>query len=358
MGTRDPNQTARNKIIDNMTQELKSLLPSVLSETGIESQGSLHGIYGGKFDSYMNTRTDIVNSPEEFTTLFLKGLIKKSENNDSAHNHLDRLKKSPSLKKYLTIFLARVYYRNFDALRRMRPDNDENAQIWIGQKDASWGIFITPRFNASKAQWENDGSEIRFFPQLYWTIGHILNTGLVVPGKNEKYPFKNVDDYLNFFLNVLVRNSGSTHEYNLAKIYCDYVSGQKEQSTISLLIPEYRYGGVASAHKYRLDFTIISPYTLVKYGFELSPWSTHGYLSKAKGLTQKAINEMARDNFENEMTKHKDFFNKHHVFSRIYTDRDLEDLNVIFERDMLPILTETENNIKPDFDIIDKLLHC
>ena len=358
MAKRDPNQTARNKIIDKMTQELRALFPAVQSETRIRSEASFNGIYGGKFDRYMNTRIDIVNSSEEFKTLYLKGLARESISNGSAHANLMRLKESPALRKYLTIFLDRVYYRMFDSLRRTRPDNDENAQIWIGQKNASWGIFITPRFNNSNVQWENDGSEIRFFPQLYWTIGHILHTGLVVPGRDEKYSFKGVDEYLNFFLNVLVRNSGSIHEYNLAKIYCDYVAGQKEQNSIPLLIPEYRYGGIASAHKYRLDFTIISPYTLMKYGFELSPWSTHGYLSKTKGLTQKTINEMAQDNFENEMAKHKDFFNKHHVFSRIYTDRDLEKLNVIFVRDMLPILTETTNNINPNFDIIDKLLNC
>ena len=109
-------------------------------------------------------------------------------------------------------------------------------------------------------------------------------------------------------------------------------------------------------HRYRLDFTIINPYTLIKYGFELSPWSTHGYLYKTSSLTQKQINEMARDNFENEMKKHKDFFNRYHVYTRIYTDRDLADLDMIFVQDMLPILSAQPSNVTPDFNLIDKML--
>jgi hypothetical protein len=96
------------------------------------------------------------------------------------------------------------------------------------------------------------------------------------------------------------------------------------------LIPEFRYEGIAVAHRYRIDFTIIDPHELTKIGFELSPWSSHGYLSKVKGLTQAEINKLAQDNFEKEMKKHKDFFRKHGIFVLIYTDADLARLKNVF----------------------------
>ena len=352
----NPHIIARKKRIESLTAELRQLLPTVLSETRIQSQGALHGIYGGKLDVYMNSRIDVIFSPEELITRYMTGLLEKARTNDTARCHLNRLRQCPTLRKYLFIFLERLYYRHFDALRRVRPDNNEEAQIWIGQNNANWGILITPRFNELKQQWENDGSEIRHFPCLYWTIGHILRTGLVVPGKKHTQSFQNPKDYLNFFLDVLVRNSGSQHEYNLATIYCDYVNNQEDKEAIPLLIPEYRFGGISPIHRYRLDFVIINPYSLAKYGFELSPWSTHGIITGTKDMTQKRINDIAQSNFEKEMEKQKEFFNQHHIFTRIYTDKDLADLELIFNRDMIPILTAKPTVVAPDYAMIDQLL--
>ncbi len=42
-----------------------------------------------------------------------------------------------------------------------------------------------------------------------------------------------------------------------------------------------------------------------KYGFELSPWSTHRQLTGVKAKTQKQVNEEAAANFDKEMKKHK-----------------------------------------------------
>jgi hypothetical protein len=164
-----------------------------------------------------------------------------------------------------------------------------------------------------------------------------------------------VDEYLNFFLNVIVRNSGSKYEYDLAKIYCDYVSSISMPLHVPLLIPEFRYEGVSASHKYRLDFTIIDPWDLTKIGFELSPWSTHGYLSKIKELTQAEINRMAQDNFEREMKKHKDFFWKHGVFVLIYTDADLANFTQVFE-DLKRYLEPKTREIQLRFHIIHDIL--
>lgn len=356
MAKRDPNKTAKNKMLKKIKEELKGLLPKVLNETGIPSQGSLHGIYGGKFVEYMNTRTDVIRSPDEFISKYLNGLNEKTKESFSALRNRDRLKTCPYLREYLRKFLTLVYYRQSDALGRIRPDNDEQAVIWFGQEKQNYGIFITPRFNKNKQQWENDGSEIKFFPKLYWTIGHILHTGLVIPNRMEIFPFESVEQYLIFFLNTLVRASGSKYEYELAEYYCNYVRNSNNPENIPLLIPEYRYAGIEKRHKYRLDFTLVNPYTLQRFGFELSPWSTHGRLTGTAGMNQQQINELAKENFEREMRKHKDFFKKHNIFIRIYTDKDIEDIGNIFKQDIIPVL-ESENVFSPpDFDIMEDML--
>ena len=99
---------------------------------------------------------------------------------------------------------------------------------------------------------------------------------------------------------------------------------------LPLLIPELRYDGKLPRHKYRLDFAVIDPDTMDKVGFELSPWSTHGQLTGTKGKTQKRINEEASANFDKDMKKHKDFFKKHGVYSLIYTDADLANIDMVF----------------------------
>jgi hypothetical protein len=247
-----------------------------------------------------------------------------------------------------------VYLRNYEALSKKRP-LDEEAAIWIGQNNADYGLLITPRFNIRKNEWENDRSEIRHFDKVYWSIGHILKTGLVIPGKNAKIPFNSIEDYLNFFSNVIVRNSGSQYEQEIAELYCNYVRSAPDPLIVPLLIPEFRYEGQATNHKYRLDFTIITNPDLDKFGFELSPWSSHGYLAKIKGLNQKEINQMAQDNFEREMRRHKDFFIKHGIFVFIYTDADLANLPKVFE-DMKRHLEPRTNESQLRFDLIHELL--
>ncbi len=357
MAKRDAEKTARNKVIDALSAELKALLPAVLAETGISSEQSLHGIYGGKFADYIDVKNEVIRSPEHFVALYLEGLVRKSEvsRSESANpRNLDLLRGSPKLQEYLFIFLKRTYLRSIEALSKKRPQVEE-AAVWIGQRNAEYGLLVTPRFNTRTGQWENDKSEIRHFQPLYWSIGHVLQTGLVIPGRDQLMPFRTIDEYLNFFVNVMVRSSGSRYEYALANTYREYVRGTPEPTRVPLLIPELRYEDITGPHKYRLDFTIIDPYELTKIGFELSPWSTHGYLSKIKGLTQAEINAIAQDNFEREMRKHKDFFRKHGVFALIYTDSDLADLSHVFA-DMRRYLEPKSRSAQLRFHIIQDLL--
>jgi hypothetical protein len=358
MGRRNPEKVALTREVDSLTEQLRAMESDVLQETGIRSAQSLNGLYGGKYADYIDMRSAIIPSADHFVSLYLEGFVRTAEAAaaDSAHRqNLGLLRRSPRLKEYLYIFLTRTYLRNIDALSKLRP-KAEDAAVWIGQNNANYGLLVTPFFNEYAAQWANDGSEIRHFQPLYWSVGHILHTGLLVPGKNERIMFGTVEEYLNFFLNVLVRNSGSRYEYEIAQMYRDYVLGAANPSLVPLLIPEFRFEGLAAAHEYRLDFTVIDPVTLTKMGFELSPWSTHGYLSKIKGLSQAKINEMARDNFEREMRKHKEFFRRHGVHALIYTDTDLADLPRVFDdirRCLEPRARATQVRFSIIHDILD-----
>lgn len=354
MAKLNPEIKARNILIESLSDKLKMLLPDVLKDTGIESVHSLNGIYGGKYAEYIDIKNEIINSAEHFISLYLEGFKAKADISQLYMNHWNLVLSSKKLQEYLYLFLKRTYIRNIDSLSKKRPKVEE-AEVWIGQNNANYGLLITPRFNRRVNQWENDKSEIRHFSKLYWSIGHVLETGLLIPNKDDRMIFKTAEDYLNFFLNVIVRNSGSNYEYEIAKLYKDYVLSSPETNNILLLIPEFRYNGVANAHKYRLDFTIIDPYELTKIGFELSPWSSHGYLSKTKYLTQKEINSIASDNFEREMKKHKDFFRKHGIFVMIYTDSDLTNLNTLFS-DIKKYLEIKSRETQLRFHIINDIL--
>ena len=331
MAKRDPEKTARNRIDKQMSADLKVMLPKVLACTGFDSEHSLHGKIGGKFADYIDIKNAVIHSQEHFVSLWLQGYKERLEAGfgyGNAYETYELLQKHKIFREYLFLFLRRTYIRYYDSLSKKRP-RVEDAEIWIGQQNASYGLLVTPRFVNGK--WENDKSEIRHFVPKYWSIGHVLETGLLIPEKNKRIPFESIEAYLDFFKYVIVRNSGSQYEMEIAEKYSDYVINSDHPLEVPLLIPEFRYDGLLRDHKYRLDFTIIDSIDLNKVAFELSPWSSHGYLKRTKGLTQKAINEMASDNFEKEMRKHKDYFKKHGVFVLIYTDSDLKDIDGIFE---------------------------
>lgn len=340
-------------MIERMKTELRTMLPQVLKETGFQNEGSLNATIGSKAAAFIDLHHEQILSPEAYASLYMKGfkaaMSPLGMPKDSHRRNYETLQASPTAQKYFMLFLKRAYLKHYDELSRARPQLDE-SEIWIGQNRADYGLLITPRY--VNGAWENDKSEIRHFPARYWTIGHVLNTGLVVDGDPDKIEFASIDTYLTFFKNTLVRASGSPYERQIAKLYVQYVRNADDPHSIPLLIPEYRFEGKASAHKFRLDFTIINPFTMEKVAYELSPWSTHGYLAKIKGLTQEKINEMAKGNFEREMEKHRSFFKRHGIYGLIYTDKQLANIGEIFE-DMKQFLGPIDKVQQLDFHLME-----
>ena len=354
MAKRDPIKTARNKIVKGMKEDLRSLLPKVLKETGVHSESSLNALIGGKAAKYIDLHHEVILSPDAYAASYMDGMRSKmSPKGPFQNSHRDNyeiFRSSSAAKEYFMLFLKRSFLIHHDELARVRPHVDESA-IWIGQNKADYGILVSPRY--VKGTWENDKSEIRHFPKLYWTIGHVLHSGIVVDGDPDKIIFPDIESYLTFFKNVLVRASGSPYEKRIAELYVAYVKASPDPESVPLLIPEYRFEGKAKKHRYRLDFTIVNPFTMDKIGYELSPWSTHGYLTKLKGLTQAKINEMAKDNFESEMEKHRAFFKKHQIFTLIYTDEQLAKIDGVFD-DMKRYLEPVNKMVQLDFDLLEK----
>jgi hypothetical protein len=359
MAIKDPGKAIRNKKIKTLGEQIDDLLVEILTLTGYKTEQSLNAKYGGKYADYIDIKNEVIDSPEQFIALYFQGFLRTLEGLGiyarPGNNYCDAyfyVKSHDKVRQWLRLFLTRTYLRNYEALSKRRPAV-EDAEIWIGQKNASYGILVTPRFK--NGIWENDKSAIRHFKPKYWTIGHILQTGFVIPDEDDRITFKDVDAYLSFFRNTLVRNSGSCHELEIARRYCSFVKSRENPIDIPLLIPEFRYGGKATAHEHRLDFTVIDPHLLTKVGFELSPWSTHGVLTGTKNKTQKEINEEALANFEREMRKLKAYFRQRGIPVIVYTDKDLQDYDQIFT-EIAEYLTPSAMSKKLEFHAIEEFL--
>lgn len=361
MAKRDPEKTARIKEIKNMSARLKLMIPEVLYDTKNANILSINGMIGHKNEYFIDLKNAVIHSPDQYVNMWLVALIESIEKipkqfrgiDDSKYEIYQYIKKFNSYREYLHLFLKRTYLRNYDALAKKRP-LIKDAEIWIGQNNASYGIFVSPRF--SEGIWENDKSEIRHFDRKYWSIGHIIKTGFVIPQKNEKIIFASPNEYLNFFRNVIVRNSGSPYELMISEKYSEFVLNHQNPNDIPLLIPEFRYAGKVAKHEHRLDFTIIESKDLNKFGFELSPWSTHGKLKGTKNKTQKTINEEASNNFEKEISKLRKYFEKHNIYTLIYSDESLKDVNDIFN-DMKKYLEPNTVQDRLQFHIYENILN-
>ncbi len=233
------------------------------------------------------------------------------------------------LREYIYLFLERNFYRNFEARVRAKPD-EALWQIWFGPGQLVWGILISParRFG----QWTNDKSQMRRENYGYWTIEHILETGLIAPEYEDPVTFKDVNALLTFYETVLARVSNSEYERTISRLYLEYVRANDNPEQIPLLIPELRYAGKETKHLYRLDFTVLNPYTMQMTGFEISPASSHMSIAGSTKKTQKALNEELAEKWAKEADKRNAYFEKYGITTVTFTDTELDDLNQCWQR--------------------------
>ena len=211
---------------------------------------------------------------------------------------------------------------------RAKPD-DIHWTLWFGENQMPWGFIIAPVYR--KGNWTNDVSEIRRASYMYWTVGHILSTGLVDPENTTIVPFKNLDYFITFYRSILKRLSRSQYEKEIVDNYLEYLNDSKNPYDEPFLIPELRYAGLDKKHLYRLDFSVLNSHTMEYVGFELSPHSSHMSVAGIKGKKQKEVNKELKIKWNNEISKRNRYFLDYGITTVTFSDDELVNISSCFD---------------------------
>lgn len=334
------------KIEKNITAELKEMEQNVLLEAmtvlNIDLNiKSLHGIIGGKNNTYVDSVKTQFLDFNDFFSKWLNGLRSKfnyDKNNYLIYNHTFdwnarasfrnvRLINNELIFEYTKKFLERNFYRNLNARVRLKPD-EALWELWFGSHP-SFGLLIAPEMTLSG--WRIDQSEIRRAKYNYWTISHVLTEGIIDPENKEIIPFNDLESLITFYQSILKRISSSIYEKSIYDFYIGYLKNSVDPMNEPFLIPELRYAGFGKYHKYRLDFTVLNQYSEEFIGFELSPASTHLHISGLKEKQYK-VNEELGLKWEREMEKRNNFFSNFGINITTFTDTHLKDLEKCFDK--------------------------
>jgi hypothetical protein len=320
---------------------------------------SFHAHIGRNNNTFVDSVRTRFSGPQEFVARWIEGL----------HATLDDLKsqgrtgyggrplsehlvfqclQDDLLRQYTFRFLERNFYRNYKERTRNKPD-DALWRVWFGSGDLSWGLIIAPAHRNNI--WTNDKSQMRRENYTYWTIGHVLATGLHDPTTNSPVTFSSVEGLSTFYRSVLKRVSNSLYERAICDRYLNYLARSYAPLDEPLLIPEFRYAGAERKHEYRLDFTVLNGHTFRFTGYELSPASTHMKAEKVAGKTQAELNRELAATWQREVGKRNAYFQTYGVSVMTFADDDLKDMDKCFER----IETELRARTTPTASVQDAL---
>lgn len=339
--------------IQKIQEELRAILPKVLEHTGLAAESNLNAVIGSKAEILIDQWKAVISTPDEYIDHWMNGLrnfIERNPHNRQIRLFKETLSSSEEYQHYVHLFLTRSFYNHERGWNRPRPLPSE-AQVWIGPNHADYGLLVSPRFK--DGQWENDKSEIRHFKKNYWTLGHVLHTGLVIKDRKEVIEFSSIENFLLHYKNSYVRITGSKYQMEIADLYSDYVMSKENKEDIPILFPELRYGNSEKKHIYRVDYAIFNQSNQRKVGFELSPWSSHGYLSGTKEKSQKEINEDALRNFSRETLRSRRFYLDKDMTILTYTDDQLLNIREIFED--IKIYLESKTVITPHMSFAEHM---
>jgi len=321
-----PEKQRLNELDDQFTRELDLMLPEVLrkfsEEKGKEcSIHSLHGTIGSKNNTYVDSVHSQFSDPSDFVAKWIKGFIEHI--GEKGYSPLRNLMKDEIFRNYTLIFLKRNFYRNLIERTRSKP-NENLWSIWFGSGKFFWGLIIAPICKIDG--WTNDVSEVRRADYMYWTVGHVMSTGLVDPENNEQYEFTVVNYLLVFYKSILKRISNSFYEKQIFDLYVEYLKESEDPLSEPFLIPEFRYAGLEVEHEHRLDFTVLNSHTMEMIGFEFSPHSTHMSVKATKGKKQKELNSELSTKWSREMLKRNKYFVSYGITTITFADSDLVDV--------------------------------
>lgn len=314
------------QIETEITAELKKREYEVLMECSIlrEQHISIHSLHG-TIGLNKSRSLDLVHGAwtnhEDYIASWLSGLkdIIQSGKNIVLKDYM----KIDIVREYILFFLERDFYRHYKVRIKAKPQ--ENLwSIWFGSEQLFWGLLIAPRF--IEDNWENKPALVRKVEFKYWSVGHVMTTGIVDPENNKIISFRDIEDFLTFYESILKRVSNSIYEKAVFDFYCEYIRNSQDPFSEPFLIPEFRYEGINQKHKYRLDFTILNSETGERIGFELSPQSTHMAVEGIRSQTQVQMNEGLLKKWNKEMDKRNSYFQQYGINIITFTDDKLADM--------------------------------
>lgn len=329
--------SAQNEI-EIPDSEISKLRPHVLTATGFDSINTLNVYISGKLDEYIDVHHQSYDNVLLFKARWLRGFadnIKEiktkpheawREKDIRKYTLFTVFQRDEKLRRYVDLTLERTYLKKQQKYVRVKPFTHEI--LWLGDNSNIIGLPIYA-VNLSQGEehgkWTNhDIGNNYLFPADFWTVGHVLVSGLIDYNGDKLLKFDSADEFLEFYMRFIKNQTAySEYEAKLAWRYCEYVKASDRPRDIPLLIPQYRYGGLEIKHKYRLDFMIINPFTQQIYGLELSPFSSHGM----------------KEQFERDSEKQNDFVIQKNVKMLSFSDKYLQDTDALFEKFILPLLT-------------------
>jgi hypothetical protein len=326
---------------------------------------NFNGVFGSKNNTYVDSVRSQFLDFDSFFASWLKGLNDTFEQEQKDfrrfHSVMDwnyrssfrtvRLLKEKEIYEQVKIFLERNFYKHIDQRIRIKPD-ESLWSIWFGYK-LTFGLLIAPVKRGDN--WTNDKSEIRKVTYEYWTIGHILNTGLIDPESDEVVSFNTINDFYIFYKSIIKRLSNSSYEQEIYVYYINYLKSSKSINDEPFLIPEFRYRGLLMKHEHRLDLTILNPHTKEFTGFEISPASSHMSVANLKEKQNK-VNDELKLKWEDEMAKRNKYFETFGITTITFTDSDLKDVPSCFEKIKLKLSNrpKTQTSLKIELDRLIK----
>lgn len=329
----------KSKYIDELTKCLKKDEVYVVEKYDelrqSEGNNSKHGLQSlrNTIGSKNNTFIDSVHMQfenfDDYLRSWCEGLEKCYGNHivygtTSQRYIVFELLKDEKCKQYIRTYLERSYYQNIVSFQREKPE-EKFWEVWFGKNTNPWGLLIAPTKRNNK--WENDVSEIRHAKFQYWTVGHILATGLINAKDDSIVSFPTVSAFMDFYSCTLANESSSNYEKDIMKEYLEYLCKSKDVETEPLLIPEFRFGGSDFFHRHRMDFAIFNIYVRNYIGIELSPSYTH---MNSRLIKDEVINGGLTRLWGKEMNKRNNYFLRYDMPTITFTDTQLRNIKECF----------------------------
>lgn len=98
MAKRDPNVTARNKAIAQITEEMKPLQSACFKETKRTNEVSLNAFIGSKADEFIDLKHEVITTPEDYVHKWIAGMEKRAKSAPVEIQTLLQNKRNKNLK--------------------------------------------------------------------------------------------------------------------------------------------------------------------------------------------------------------------------------------------------------------------